>query len=221
MLVPFYLSISSEFPVSLPPCLVLFFILWQWWAQWLWSGISWFTFSWWLVMIRFHVLISCFIALGEMSVQIRCSSNALESGRVVQMFLRHFLWTIPSVFVCSFLKVFNVNAPLPPREEQEVKECPYSPGYNQNFTSASMQTISQCQLPAIHIEQTAQPPDTGKTSVYILHKYHVLTHPFTEVPSVALEFSKNKKHFLWVFCSCPDTFRSQKKDQISWNWSCG
>ncbi|KAM7335737.1 hypothetical protein ACRRTK_006214 [Alexandromys fortis] len=57
--------------------------------------------------------------------------------------------------------VFNVNAPLPPREEQEVKECPYSPGYNQNFTSASMQTISQCQLPAIHIEQTAQPPDTG------------------------------------------------------------
>ncbi|XP_049982443.1 caprin-2 isoform X3 [Alexandromys fortis] len=59
------------------------------------------------------------------------------------------------------LQVFNVNAPLPPREEQEVKECPYSPGYNQNFTSASMQTISQCQLPAIHIEQTAQPPDTA------------------------------------------------------------
>ncbi|XP_057634881.1 caprin-2 isoform X3 [Chionomys nivalis] len=57
--------------------------------------------------------------------------------------------------------VFNVNAPLPPREEQEVKECPYSPGYNQNFTSASTQTISQCQLPAIHIEQTAQPPDTA------------------------------------------------------------
>ncbi|XP_057634916.1 caprin-2 isoform X7 [Chionomys nivalis] len=58
-------------------------------------------------------------------------------------------------------EVFNVNAPLPPREEQEVKECPYSPGYNQNFTSASTQTISQCQLPAIHIEQTAQPPDTA------------------------------------------------------------
>lgn len=57
--------------------------------------------------------------------------------------------------------VFNVNAPLPPREEQEVKECPYSLGYNQNFTSASTQTIPQCQLPAIHIEQTAQPPDTA------------------------------------------------------------
>lgn len=67
-----------------------------------------------------------------------------------------------------FFKVFNVNAPLPPREEQEVKECPYSLGYNQNFTSASTQTIPQCQLPAIHIEQTAQPPDTGKTSAYIL-----------------------------------------------------
>lgn len=92
--------------------------------------------------------------------------------------------------------MFNVNVPLPPREEQEVKECHYSPGYNQNFTSASTQTISQCQLPAIHIEQTAQPPDTGKTSAYILHMYHMLSHPFTEVPSVSLEFSKNKKHFL-------------------------
>ncbi|KAL6092553.1 hypothetical protein STEG23_030506 [Scotinomys teguina] len=57
--------------------------------------------------------------------------------------------------------VFNVNAPLPPRKEQEVKESPYSPGYNQNFTSASTQTIFQCQLPAIHIEQTAQPPETA------------------------------------------------------------
>ncbi|XP_057634907.1 caprin-2 isoform X6 [Chionomys nivalis] len=66
-----------------------------------------------------------------------------------------------SDFIQEPLRVFNVNAPLPPREEQEVKECPYSPGYNQNFTSASTQTISQCQLPAIHIEQTAQPPDTA------------------------------------------------------------
>ncbi|XP_052576613.1 caprin-2 isoform X6 [Peromyscus californicus insignis] len=57
--------------------------------------------------------------------------------------------------------VFNVNAPLPPRKEQEMKESPYSPGYNQNFTSASTQTISQCQLPAIHIEQTPQPPETA------------------------------------------------------------
>lgn len=157
-----------------------------------------------------------------MSVQIRCSSNALESGRVVQMFLRHFLWTIPSVFVCSFFKVFNVNAPLPPREEQEVKECPYSPGYNQNFTSASTQTISQCQLPAIHIEQTAQPPDTGKISAYILRKYHMLTQHFTGVPSVALGFSKNKNHFLWVFCLhvlIPSEVR--KRHQIPRNRSCG
>nr|XP_058936810.1 caprin-2 isoform X3 [Kogia breviceps] len=50
--------------------------------------------------------------------------------------------------------VFNVNAPLPPRKEQEIKESPYSPGYNQSFTTASTQTPPQCQLPAIHVEQT-------------------------------------------------------------------
>lgn len=57
--------------------------------------------------------------------------------------------------------VFNVNAPLPPRKEQEMKEPPYSSGYNQNFTSSSTQTVSQCQLPAVHIDQTTQPPETG------------------------------------------------------------
>ncbi|XP_070477064.1 caprin-2 isoform X8 [Equus przewalskii] len=51
-------------------------------------------------------------------------------------------------------EVFNVNAPLPPRKEQEVKESPYSSGYNQSFTTASTQTPPQCQLPAIHVEQT-------------------------------------------------------------------
>nr|XP_058936820.1 caprin-2 isoform X12 [Kogia breviceps] len=51
-------------------------------------------------------------------------------------------------------EVFNVNAPLPPRKEQEIKESPYSPGYNQSFTTASTQTPPQCQLPAIHVEQT-------------------------------------------------------------------
>ncbi|XP_006895140.1 PREDICTED: caprin-2 isoform X2 [Elephantulus edwardii] len=50
--------------------------------------------------------------------------------------------------------VFNVNAPLPPRKDQELKEPSYSPGYNQNFTTASTQTPPQCQLPAIHVEQT-------------------------------------------------------------------
>ncbi|XP_031239823.1 caprin-2 isoform X5 [Mastomys coucha] len=57
--------------------------------------------------------------------------------------------------------VFNVNAPLPPRQEQEMKEYPYSSAYNQNFTSSSTQTVSQCQLPAVHIEQTTQLPETG------------------------------------------------------------
>ncbi|XP_058599174.1 caprin-2 isoform X4 [Neofelis nebulosa] len=57
--------------------------------------------------------------------------------------------------------VFNVNAPLPPRKEQEVKESPYSPGYNQSFTTASTQTPPQCQLPAIHVEQTVLSQETG------------------------------------------------------------
>lgn len=63
-------------------------------------------------------------------------------------------------------KVFNVNAPLPPRKEQEIKESTYSPGYNQSFTTASTQTPLQCQLPAIHVEQTVLSQETGKTLVY-------------------------------------------------------
>ncbi|XP_020138582.2 caprin-2 isoform X2 [Microcebus murinus] len=58
-------------------------------------------------------------------------------------------------------EVFNVNAPLPPRKEQEIKESPYSPGYNQNFTTASTQTPPQCQLPAIHVEQTVLSQETA------------------------------------------------------------
>nr|XP_045729637.1 caprin-2 isoform X16 [Mirounga angustirostris] len=50
-------------------------------------------------------------------------------------------------------EVFNVNAPLPPRKEQEIKESPYSSSYNQSFTTASTQTPPQCQPPAVHVEQ--------------------------------------------------------------------
>nr|XP_031299718.1 caprin-2 isoform X10 [Camelus dromedarius] len=57
--------------------------------------------------------------------------------------------------------VFNVNAPLPPRKEQEIKEPPYSSGYNQSFTTASTQTPPQCQLPAIHVEQTVLSQETA------------------------------------------------------------
>ncbi|XP_043418564.1 caprin-2 isoform X11 [Prionailurus bengalensis] len=64
-------------------------------------------------------------------------------------------------FLQEPLQVFNVNAPLPPRKEQEVKESPYSPGYNQSFTTASTQTPPQCQLPAIHVEQTVLSQETG------------------------------------------------------------
>ncbi|XP_054446862.1 caprin-2 isoform X1 [Pteronotus mesoamericanus] len=57
--------------------------------------------------------------------------------------------------------VFNVNAPLPPRKEQEIKESSYSHGYNQSFTTASTQTPLQCQLPAIHVEQTVLSQETA------------------------------------------------------------
>nr|XP_020138584.1 caprin-2 isoform X9 [Microcebus murinus] len=63
-------------------------------------------------------------------------------------------------------EVFNVNAPLPPRKEQEIKESPYSPGYNQSFTTASTQTPPQCQLPAIHVEQTVLSQETAQTNVF-------------------------------------------------------
>ncbi|XP_069441532.1 caprin-2 isoform X15 [Ovis canadensis] len=71
-----------------------------------------------------------------------------------------------SDFLQEPLQVFNVNAPLPPRKEQEIKESPYSPGYNQSFTTASTQTPPQCQLPAIHVEQTVLSQETAQTNVF-------------------------------------------------------
>ncbi|XP_062051014.1 caprin-2 isoform X5 [Lepus europaeus] len=66
-----------------------------------------------------------------------------------------------SDFLQEPLQVFNVNAPLPPRKEQEIKESPYSAGYNQSYTTASTQTPPQCQLPAIHVEQTVLSQETA------------------------------------------------------------
>ncbi|XP_035406787.1 caprin-2 isoform X7 [Cygnus atratus] len=53
--------------------------------------------------------------------------------------------------------VFKVNAPLPPRKDQEIKEdSSYSAGYNQSFSTASTQTPPQCQLQSSHVaEQTS------------------------------------------------------------------
>uniref|UniRef100_A0A663N5D9 Caprin-2 n=1 Tax=Athene cunicularia TaxID=194338 RepID=A0A663N5D9_ATHCN len=54
-------------------------------------------------------------------------------------------------------QVFKVNAPLPPRKDQETKEdSSYSAGYNQSFSTASTQTPPQCQLQSSHVaEQTS------------------------------------------------------------------
>ncbi|XP_013927853.1 PREDICTED: caprin-2 isoform X2 [Thamnophis sirtalis] len=52
--------------------------------------------------------------------------------------------------------VFKVNAPLPPRREQDAKENSlHSTGYNQNFSTASTQTPPPCKLPSTqNAEQT-------------------------------------------------------------------
>ncbi|XP_061844863.1 caprin-2 isoform X2 [Colius striatus] len=61
-----------------------------------------------------------------------------------------------SDFLQQPLQVFKVNAPLPPRKDQETKEdSSYSAGYNQSFSTASTQTPPQCQLQSSHVaEQT-------------------------------------------------------------------
>ncbi|XP_074925255.1 caprin-2 isoform X1 [Chelonoidis abingdonii] len=64
--------------------------------------------------------------------------------------------------------VFKVNAPLPPRKEQEIKDDPsYSAGYNQSFSTASTQTPPQCQLQSTHVaEQNSLSQETLPTVNY-------------------------------------------------------
>ncbi|XP_045144371.1 caprin-2 isoform X17 [Echinops telfairi] len=69
-------------------------------------------------------------------------------------------------FLQAPLQVFNINVPLPPPKEQEVKEPSYSPDYNQSFTTSSTQTPPQGQLPALHIEQTLLSQETAQTNVF-------------------------------------------------------
>ncbi|XP_010140513.1 PREDICTED: caprin-2 [Buceros rhinoceros silvestris] len=63
--------------------------------------------------------------------------------------------------------VFKVNAPLPPRKEQETKEdSSYSTGYNQSFSTASTQTPPQCQLQSSHVsEQTSLSQESLSSAV--------------------------------------------------------
>ncbi|XP_044846565.1 caprin-2 isoform X9 [Mauremys mutica] len=64
--------------------------------------------------------------------------------------------------------VFKVNAPLPPRKEQEIKDdSSYSAGYNQSFSTASTQTPPQCQLQSTHVaEQNTLSQETLPTVNY-------------------------------------------------------
>ncbi|XP_053834397.1 caprin-2 isoform X4 [Vidua macroura] len=63
--------------------------------------------------------------------------------------------------------VFKVNAPLPPRKDQEIKEdSSYSAGYNQSFSTASTQTPPQCQLQSSHVaEQTSLSQESMSSAV--------------------------------------------------------
>ncbi|NXJ59688.1 CAPR2 protein, partial [Rostratula benghalensis] len=63
--------------------------------------------------------------------------------------------------------VFKVNAPLPPRKDQEIKEdSSYSAGYNQSFSTASTQTPPQCQLQSSHVaEQTSLSQESLSSAV--------------------------------------------------------
>ncbi|NWH56767.1 CAPR2 protein, partial [Geococcyx californianus] len=63
--------------------------------------------------------------------------------------------------------VFKVNAPLPPRKDQEIKEdSSYSAGYNQSFSTASTQTTPQCQLQSSHVaEQTSLSQESLSSAV--------------------------------------------------------
>nr|XP_021395667.1 caprin-2 isoform X3 [Lonchura striata domestica] len=63
--------------------------------------------------------------------------------------------------------VFKVNAPLPPRKDQDIKEdSSYSVGYNQSFSTASTQTPPQCQLQSSHVaEQTSLSQESLSSAV--------------------------------------------------------
>ncbi|XP_061844864.1 caprin-2 isoform X3 [Colius striatus] len=72
-----------------------------------------------------------------------------------------------SDFLQQPLQVFKVNAPLPPRKDQETKEdSSYSAGYNQSFSTASTQTPPQCQLQSSHVaEQTCLSQESLSSAV--------------------------------------------------------
>ncbi|XP_050757860.1 caprin-2 isoform X5 [Gymnogyps californianus] len=72
-----------------------------------------------------------------------------------------------SDFLQQPLQVFKVNAPLPPRKDQETKEdSSYSAGYNQSFSTASTQTPPQCQLQSSHVaEQTSLSQESLSSAV--------------------------------------------------------
>ncbi|XP_038637039.1 caprin-2 isoform X2 [Scyliorhinus canicula] len=75
------------------------------------------------------------------------SSTAItpaSQGRVLQTPVSNSPVSMKTTPFQAMQTVFNVNAPLPPRSEQEVKsDAPYSPAFNQSLITASTQTPPQ------------------------------------------------------------------------------
>nr|XP_014347553.1 PREDICTED: caprin-2 isoform X2 [Latimeria chalumnae] len=60
--------------------------------------------------------------------------------------------------------VFNMSAPVPSRNDREMKEIPYSPSYSQSFSTASTQTPPQCSLQTTQVvEQSVVVNETQQT----------------------------------------------------------
>ncbi|XP_072340406.1 caprin-2 isoform X8 [Scyliorhinus torazame] len=75
------------------------------------------------------------------------SSTAItpaSQGRVLQTPVSNSPVSMKTTPFQAMQTVFNVNAPLPPRSEQEVKsDAPYTPAFNQSLITASTQTPPQ------------------------------------------------------------------------------
>uniref|UniRef100_A0A8C8VIY4 Caprin-2 n=1 Tax=Pelusios castaneus TaxID=367368 RepID=A0A8C8VIY4_9SAUR len=99
--------------------------------------------------------------MQESILDVDKASSAIDSSQlpsVTPVGRSTLKWNLSFCFnKTCFFQVFKVNAPLPPRKEQEIKDdSSYPSGYNQSFSTASTQTPPQCQLQSTHAaEQNA------------------------------------------------------------------
>ncbi|XP_072340404.1 caprin-2 isoform X6 [Scyliorhinus torazame] len=104
------------------------------------------------------------------------SSTAItpaSQGRVLQTPVSNSPVSMKTTPFQAMQTVFNVNAPLPPRSEQEVKsDAPYTPAFNQSLITASTQTPPQpvsLQNALTHDALTDTIPVSNGTPVFLSH----------------------------------------------------